>query len=59
MSKSMKHPNVESSMNEIITIRFIPDESTKLAMKNLESKNFKKQIARDSKIISSHKIIKC
>lgn len=57
MTSSYKDtPN--SSSEKKITIKFIPDESTKQAMKQFESHAFKKKIEKDMKLLSSHKIFR-
>lgn len=42
----------------IVTIRFIPDESTEEAMKKFEVNNFSKKIDSISKMISGHKLVR-
>lgn len=41
----------------IIKIKIIPDESTLEAMKQFERDEFKKRIEKESKILSSHKLV--
>lgn len=56
---STPHKSIEDNRQEDkINIKFVPDESTKQAMKQFEANNFKKKIEKDMKILSSHKIFR-
>lgn len=57
MTSLSKAPK-DSTQEKKITIKFIPDESTKQAMKQFESNAFKKKIEKDMKLLSSHKIFR-
>jgi hypothetical protein len=47
-------PNTPST--QTVRIRITPDESTQKAMKQFESEAFAKKVAKDAKMISTHKI---
>lgn len=55
MSTSSKQHEAPTP-KEKITIKFIPDEQTKAAMKQFETKNFKKKVEKDIKFLSRFRI---
>lgn len=58
MNRTIKDTEIKNEKQETITIKFVPDASTKLAMEKLEGKRFRKEVEKEVRMLASFKLAK-